>query len=119
MRIVSSGTDNHLLCIDVAESYGIGGKQAEEILEHIGISVNKNMIPFDLRKPLDPSGIRIGTPAVTTRGMGKDEMIFLAEIVDHALRSPNNNDIHIALKGKVGELCARFPVYTNSTQWTT
>jgi glycine hydroxymethyltransferase len=67
VRIVSGGTDNHLFCIDVAASYSMGGKQAELLLESIGISVNKNMIPFDGRKPLDPSGIRIGTPAVTTR----------------------------------------------------
>lgn len=67
--IISGGTDNHLFMIDVAKSYNIGGKEAEVILEEIGISVNKNMIPFDERKPMDPSGIRIGTPAVTTRGM--------------------------------------------------
>ena len=73
VRLVSGGTDNHLMLVDVTP-LGLGGKQAEEVLDRCGITVNKNMIPFDERKPMDPSGIRIGTPALTTRGMGPDEM---------------------------------------------
>lgn len=107
-RIVSGGTDNHLFCIDVASSYGIGGKVAEELLEAIGISVNKNMIPFDQRKPMDPSGIRIGTPALTTRGMKEDHMKELAIIIDSALRFPHKKE---ELKHKVEDICRIFPIY--------
>ena len=77
MRLVSGGTDNHLMLVDVT-TLGLGGKQAEAILDACGITVNKNMIPYDERKPMDPSGIRIGTPALTTRGMGKSEMKRIA-----------------------------------------
>ena len=73
LKLVSGGTDNHLMLVDVTP-LGIGGKLATQVLEHCGITVNMNMIPFDTRKPMDPSGIRIGTPALTTRGMGVDEM---------------------------------------------
>ncbi len=107
-RIVSGGTDNHLFCIDVASSYGIGGKFAEESLEAIGISVNKNMIPFDERKPMDPSGIRIGTPALTTRGMKEEHMKELAIIIDSALRFPDKRD---ELKRYVENICRLFPIY--------
>jgi glycine hydroxymethyltransferase len=110
-RIVSGWTDNHLFCIDVAASYSIGGKQAELLLEDIGISVNKNMIPFDTRKPLDPSGIRLGTPAVTTRGMGIPEMKILASIVHQSLSSPLNTDLQQSLALQVRALCERFPIY--------
>ena len=73
LRLVSGGTDNHLMLVDVTVA-GLGGKQAEAALDRCGITINKNMIPFDQRKPMDPSGIRIGTPALTTRGMGVAEM---------------------------------------------
>jgi glycine hydroxymethyltransferase len=110
-RIVSGWTDNHLFCIDVAASYSIGGKQAELLLEGIGISVNKNMIPFDIRKPLDPSGIRLGTPAVTTRGMGIPEMQILAIIIHQSLSSPHDIDLQKSLALQVRALCDRFPIY--------
>jgi glycine hydroxymethyltransferase len=84
-RVVSGGTDNHLFLLDVFGSKGVTGKEAEKTLEKVGISVNKNMIPYDPRKPLDPSGIRIGTPAVTTRGMGVSEMRDIARIIEEAL----------------------------------
>jgi glycine hydroxymethyltransferase len=84
-RVVSGGTDNHLFLLDVFGSKGVTGKEAEKALEKVGISVNKNMIPYDPRKPLDPSGIRIGTPAVTTRGMGASEMRDIARIIEEAL----------------------------------
>lgn len=108
VRIVSGGTDNHLFCIDVHSSYGVGGKFAEEALENIGISVNKNMIPFDERKPMDPSGIRIGTPALTTRGMKESDMKELAGIIDSAIRFPDKKD---ELRLQVEQICKKFPIY--------
>jgi glycine hydroxymethyltransferase len=110
VRIVSGGTDNHLFCIDVAASYGVGGKFAEDILESVGISVNKNMIPYDERKPMDPSGIRIGTPALTTRWMKESDMSVLADIIDTAIRFPEKKD---ELRLKVEQICKNFPIYLN------
>lgn len=117
-RIVSGGTDNHLFMIDVAKSYNIGGKEAEVILEEIGISANKNMIPFDERKPMDPSGIRIGTPAVTTRGMGVHQMKELASIIHQALSNPLDGTLHANLKTQVHALCKAFPIYLDQNLWT-
>ena len=88
-RIVSGGTDNHLLLVDVTTK-GLTGKIAEETLDHAGITVNKNKIPFDQRPPLDPSGIRIGTPALTTRGMRESEMRTIAGWIDAALLHVND-----------------------------
>ncbi len=110
-RIVSGGTDNHLFLVDAFGSKGITGKEAERALESVGISVNKNMIPFDPRKPLDPSGIRIGTPAVTTRGMGVSEMVEIARFVNDALDSRENPERLSAIREGVRSLCARFPIY--------
>ena len=84
-RIVSGGTDNHLMLVDLFGSKQITGKEAEKTLEHVSISINKNMIPFDPRKPLDPSGIRLGTPALTTRGAKEKDMETIAELLDSAL----------------------------------
>jgi glycine hydroxymethyltransferase len=83
-RIVSGGTDNHLMLVDIFGSKQITGKEAEKTLEQVGISINKNMIPFDPRKPLDPSGIRLGTPALTTRGCGEKDMQTVADLMDEA-----------------------------------
>ncbi|MCD5385254.1 serine hydroxymethyltransferase [Candidatus Gracilibacteria bacterium] len=85
-KIISNGTDNHLLLIDVFSSFGVTGKEAEKVLELVGLSANKNMIPYDLRKAMDPSGIRIGTPAVTTRGMKEEEMKIIALIFTKAIK---------------------------------
>ncbi len=87
VKLVSGGTDNHLLLADVT-TLGVTGRQAEQALDRCGITVNKNMIPFDQRKPMDPSGIRIGTPALTTRGMGCDEMCRIGGWILEALRRP-------------------------------
>src|SRR3984957_15641087 len=84
-RIISGGTDNHLMLVDIFGSKNITGKEAERALETVGISINKNMIPFDPRKPLDPSGIRLGTPALTTRGAGEKDMQTVAGFIDEAL----------------------------------
>jgi glycine hydroxymethyltransferase len=109
LRLVSGGTDNHLMLADVTP-LGLTGKRAEETLERCGITVNKNMIPYDTRKPLDPSGIRIGTPALTTRGMGADEMRRIGRWMLDALRAPDDAVLLARIRGEVSELCRGFPV---------
>lgn len=109
MKLVSGGTDNHLMLVDVTP-LGIGGKLAEETLDRCGITCNKNMIPFDERKPMDPSGIRLGTPALTTRGMGSDEMKQIAAWILGVLKSPGDEQLIATTKGQVAELAEQFPV---------
>jgi glycine hydroxymethyltransferase len=106
--IVSGGTDNHLMLVDVTAK-GVTGKQAEHALDAAGITVNKNMIPFDPRKPLDPSGIRIGTPALTTRGMKDGEMRQIAKWIGEVLASPEDKVTAERVRGGVRELCRQFP----------
>jgi glycine hydroxymethyltransferase len=109
-RIVSGGTDTHLMLVDVV-SKGINGKQAEQALDHAGITVNKNTIPFDQNPPLTPSGIRIGTPALTTRGMKEGEMEaigdWIAEVLDHI----NDEGVQQRVRREVERLCEKFPLY--------
>jgi glycine hydroxymethyltransferase len=107
-RIVSGGTDNHLMLVDVA-SKGVTGKVAEEALDAAGITVNKNMIPFDTRPPLDPSGVRIGTPALTTRGMKEPEMKRIAGWIAEVLAHPDDAAVRDRVRGGVRELCQQFP----------
>jgi len=107
-RIVSGGTDNHMLLVDVA-SRGVSGKIAEEALDHAGITVNKNKIPFDTRPPLDPSGIRIGTPALTTRGMKEPEMRLIAGWIGQVLWSPGDKGVQEKISGEARELGKQFP----------
>lgn len=109
-RIVSGGTDNHLFLLDVA-SQGITGKEAEQALERSGIMVNKNLIPFDTKGANTASGIRIGTPAVTTRGMKESEMDLIAEFIDTVLRHKDDESIQTKMREKVRELCTGFPFY--------
>ncbi len=109
LRLISGGTDNHLMLVDVTP-LGIAGKLAEESLGKCGITVNKNMIPYDERKPLDPSGIRIGTPALTTRGMGPDEMRTIGGWILKALKSPADEQVHHEIRSDVFDLCEQFPV---------
>jgi glycine hydroxymethyltransferase len=109
VRLVSGGTDNHLMLVDVT-TLGIGGKLAEAALDKAGITVNKNMIPYDERKPMDPSGVRIGTPALTTRGMGPDEMRTIAGWILRALRSASDEPALAEIRREVSELCQQFPV---------
>ena len=109
LRLVSGGTDNHLMLVDVT-SLGIGGKTAEAALGQCGITVNKNMIPYDERKPMDPSGVRIGTPALTTRGMGKDEMRRVGAWILDSLRHAEDAAALARIRGEVTELCQHFPV---------
>jgi glycine hydroxymethyltransferase len=107
-RLVSGGTDNHLMLVDVT-SRGLTGKVAEKALDAAGITVNRNGIPFDTRPPLDPSGIRIGTPALTTRGMREPEMRRIAGWIGDVLTSPDDAGLQERIRGEVRELCAHFP----------
>jgi glycine hydroxymethyltransferase len=107
-RIVSGGTDNHMLLVDVA-SKGVTGKAAEQALDAAGITVNKNMIPFDTRPPLDPSGVRIGTPALTTRGMKETEMRQIAGWIADVLARPDDAAVRERVRGRVREVCDQFP----------
>ncbi|MBI5529959.1 MAG: serine hydroxymethyltransferase [Candidatus Doudnabacteria bacterium] len=109
-RIVSGGTDNHLMLVDLFGSKQITGKEAEKCLEHVGISINKNMIPFDPRKPMDPSGIRVGTPAVTTRGCMEKDMQTVADLMDEALMNRSDENKLTEIKEKVKQFALRFPV---------
>ncbi|HEV3261544.1 MAG TPA: serine hydroxymethyltransferase, partial [Gemmataceae bacterium] len=111
-RLVSGGTDNHLLLVDVV-SRGLTGKIAEQSLDEAGITVNKNMIPFDTRAPLDPSGIRIGTPALTTRGMRETEMRAIAGWIGEVLSQPDDLILRQRVRGQVRELCQQFPAPAN------
>jgi glycine hydroxymethyltransferase len=107
-RLVSGGTDNHLMLVDVT-ALGTTGKVAEAALDRCAITVNKNMIPYDQRKPLDPSGIRIGTPALTTRGMGTSDMQRIAGWILEVLRKPDDASLAGRIRGQVKELCDQFP----------
>ncbi len=109
-RVISGGTDNHIVLLDVFGSKQITGKEAEHALEIVNISVNKNMIPYDPRKPLDPSGVRIGTPALTTRGMKEGEMEMVADLIDQALMNKDNETKLLEIKSRVTEFALKFPV---------
>jgi len=110
-RLVSGGTDNHLMLIDVRNK-NVTGKLAEKALDHAGITVNKNTIPNDPQSPFVTSGLRVGTPAVTTRGMTPVEMKKIADLMDQALSAPEDAANLATVKGKVHEICSKFPFYT-------
>ena len=114
LSLVSGGTDNHLMLVDVTP-LGIGGKIAEQSLEACGITVNKNMIPFDERKPVDPSGIRVGTPALTSRGMGSDEMKQVGAWMLSALHHADDPNTLQGIRSEVSSFCQHFPVPTDAT----
>jgi len=109
-RVVSGGTDTHLMLVDVF-SKGIRGREAEQALDRARITVNKNAIPFDTNPPMNPSGIRLGSPAVTTRGFGEAEMREVGGLIAEALGDINNEDTLAAVRQRVGTLTARFPLY--------
>ncbi len=111
--LVTGGTDSHLLLIDLTNK-GISGKEAERALGKAGITVNKNTIPFDPRSPFDPSGIRLGTPALTTRGMKENEMIIIAQWIDEALRNKDDDKKLESLKTEITKLALQFPLPSNS-----
>lgn len=108
LRLVSGGTDNHMLLVDIT-SVKLTGKLAEEALDHAGITVNKNKIPFDPLPPMDPSGVRIGTPALTTRGMKEPEMRYIAAWIGEVLRSPTDKAVLEKVRGRVKELGKQYP----------
>ncbi len=110
VRLLCGGTDNHLLLADVQSSLGISGKVAEAVLDEVGITLNKNMIADDTRSALDPSGIRFGTPAMTTRGMKEGEATTLATLMIDAMKAHDNADKKAEIRQEVAALCARFPV---------
>lgn len=112
-RLVSGGTDNHLMLVDV-KAKGITGKDAERVLDDIGITVNKNTIPFDQESPFVTSGIRLGTPAVTTRGYTEEDMETIAGLIDEALTAAvqgNLDEVSASLKERVRELSSSYPLY--------
>jgi len=110
-ELVSGGTDTHIILIDLTKK-AITGKAAENALEKAGITVNKNMVPFDERSPFITSGIRIGTPAVTTRGMTQDDMVKIVALIDTIIEKPNDEDNIVRVKAEVNDLCSSFPLYS-------
>jgi glycine hydroxymethyltransferase len=110
-ELISGGTDTHIILIDLTKK-AITGKAAENALEKAGITVNKNMVPFDKRSPFISSGIRIGTPAVTTRGMTQDDMVKIVALIDTIIEKPNDEDNIVRVKSEVNDLCSSFPLYS-------
>ena len=109
-RLVSGGTDNHLVLVDL-RSHNVTGKAAENILESVGITCNKNMIPFDPEKPMVTSGVRLGTAAITTRGMKEPQMEIIADAIDRILRAPENENTQKEVKAMMAGLAEEFPLY--------
>ncbi len=111
-RVISGGTDNHLMLIDVKGRYGITGMDAENLLHKVNITCNKNGVPFDKEKPAYASGIRLGTPAATTRGFKEKEMLLVASLINQAMANRNNEEKLNEIKNQVIELTRKFPLYT-------
>ena len=109
-HVISNGTDNHLLLLDVKSKTGLNGKQSEELLGTVNITVNKNTIPNDTEKPFLASGIRLGTPALTTRGFNEEDMVMIAKLIDKALTNPENQEILNVVKDEVVALCNKHPL---------
>jgi glycine hydroxymethyltransferase len=117
-RVVSGGTDSHLVLIDVAAK-GVRGKEAEKALDEAYITVNKNSIPFDENPPLNPSGIRLGSPAVTTRGFAEPEMTEVGRLISRVLSNIGSDDVIREVRQRVGVLTEKFPLYAHKQQWAT
>lgn len=111
-ELVSGGTDTHVILIDLSNK-AMTGKVAENALEKAGITVNKNMVPFDERSPFITSGIRIGTPAITTRGMSQDDMVKIVALIDAIIEKPDDEDNIVRVKAEVKDLCTSFPLYSD------
>lgn len=115
-KIMFGGTDNHMILVDVFSSKDVSGKEAEKVLDSVGITLNKNMIPDDPRSPMDPSGIRIGTPAITSRGMKEKEVKQIAFWINRAIENKNNKKELQEVHRQVKNLCKKFPIY-ESLKW--
>jgi glycine hydroxymethyltransferase len=115
VQLVSGGTDNHLLLVKT-DSVGLSGKEAEAVLEEAAITCNKNMIPGDKRSPFITSGVRLGTPAITTRGLKEQHMTQLADLITDALKSPKNHDKLKSIRAQVLKLCQQYPVYPTTSK---
>ncbi|MBR9975583.1 MAG: serine hydroxymethyltransferase [Bacteroidetes bacterium] len=113
-NLISSGTDNHLMLIDL-HNKNVSGKEAENAMEAAGITLNKNMVPFDDRSPFVTSGIRIGTAAITTRGFRENDMRFVADMIDTVISNVGDTAVQEDVRGKVKEYCTKFPLYTELT----
>ena len=113
-EIVSGGTDTHLVLIDLTQK-GISGRKAEHVLEEAGITTNKNMVPFDERSPMVTSGIRIGTPALTTRGFKENEMVRVANLINNVIKNIQDETVIENTRTSVSELCVEFPIYEDFT----
>lgn len=107
-RLISGGTDNHLMLVDV-RGQNLTGKVAENLLDEVGVTVNKNTIPFDPASPFVTSGIRIGTPALSSRGMKEEDMNVIGEIIAMTLKNPESEDVKATAKGLVEKLCQKYP----------
>ena len=112
LNLVSGGTDNHLVLVDLTET-DLTGQMAEEALDKAGITVNKNAIPFDPKPPMVTSGIRIGTPALTTRGFKEDEIDTVSDFIIKALNNHEDEKLLSSIKDDVKELCKKFPIYSH------
>ncbi|MDQ5883567.1 MAG: glycine hydroxymethyltransferase, partial [Patescibacteria group bacterium] len=110
IRMIGGGTDNHLILADVFGSLGVTGKEAQTVLDEVGITLNMNSIAGDTRKPLDPSGIRFGTPAITTRGFGEKECALVAEMMIETLKNKDDEKKKSVIKKKIITLAKKFPV---------
>jgi len=108
--VISGGTDNHLMLLDLRNK-NLTGKDAQEALDEAGITVNKNAVPFDDKSPLVTSGIRIGTPALTTRSMVEGEMEIVGALMDEVLKNIGNPSVYASVREKVRNLCEKFPLY--------
>jgi glycine hydroxymethyltransferase len=109
-KLITGGTSNHLILVDVMSSWNVTGKQAQKLLETVGITLNMNVIPNDPRSPMDPSGIRLGTPAITTRGAKEDDMTKIADWLVEVLKNPENTVMHQKIKMEVRDFSIQFPV---------
>ena len=112
IRVITGGTDNHLVLVDLT-AIGLSGKEGETLLDSVGIYTNKNMIPFDTRKPLDPSGLRIGTPALTTRGLKEDDLRAVGRAIADVLKNHGSEESKSATKDLVKKLTDKYPIYPN------
>jgi glycine hydroxymethyltransferase len=108
--VISGGTDNHLLVVDMT-SKGLSGKEAEKLFDEVGISSSRSTIPYDPRKPLDPSGVRLGSAAVTTRGFGIEQIDFIADVLDRAVQAKGNEGKLASIKAEVSALCSQYPLF--------